>query len=65
MSVVPETGRGGVLSAATSLPATSAIGLVLTNHANPIIVAGVFAISMVSFTIVVGYLVRYSLNSRK
>jgi len=58
-------GTGGVLAAATSLPATSAIGLVLANHANPAIVAGIFAVSAISFVVVVGYLVRYAINSRK
>lgn len=58
-------GRGGALGAATMLPATSGLGLVMANHAHPAIVAGVFAISAISFVVVTTYLVRFALNNRK
>jgi hypothetical protein len=60
-----DYGRGGVLGAATALPATSTLGLVMANHANPMIVAGVFAVSVLSFSIACTYMIRFALNSRK
>lgn len=55
-------GGGGVLAAATTLPATSAAGLILANHAHPAIIAGLFAVSVTSLAVVVTYLVRYIAN---
>lgn len=59
-----ESGRGGVL-AATTLPATTGAGLMLANTAHPAVVAGIFAVSVASLVVAVGYLVRYVLNKRK
>jgi hypothetical protein len=56
-----DHGRGGILAAATSLPATSA-GLILTNHVHPAVVAALFAISIISFAVSVTYVVRYMRN---
>jgi hypothetical protein len=61
-SFMTDYGRGGVLAAATSLPATSAAGLILANHAHPAIVAGLFAVSVTSLAVVITYLVRYLVN---
>jgi hypothetical protein len=54
-----------VLGAATALPATSGAGILLLNHANPVIVAGLFVVSIVSFIILIGNISRFIINNKR
>lgn len=58
-----DYGRGGILGAASVLPATSGIGLLLLSNANPYIVFGLFLISTVSLVVLVGSISRFIINS--
>lgn len=60
-----DYGRGSVLGAATTLPATSAGVLLLSNGAHPAIVLGFIIISLISTIITISYLFRYLKNRTK
>ena len=60
-----DYGKGQVLSAATALPTTAGAGILLINHANPVIVAGLFMVSAVSFIVLIGTISRFIINSRR
>ena len=51
--------RGGILGAATLLPATSAVGLTWTNHTQPWIIWGFIAVSLVNLGVFSFYFIRY------
>lgn len=57
-----EYGKGSILGAATVLPATSGIGLLLANNANPVIVEGLLIISSISLLVLIGSISRYIVN---
>lgn len=59
-----DYGRGGVLGAASVLPATSAAGLILTNNAHPLVVAGLLVVSALSFIVLLGSITRFLFNKR-
>lgn len=60
-----DYGKGGILSAASVLPATSGIGLFLTNNAHPFAVIGLFMISIISILVSVSAMFRYIRNTIK
>lgn len=59
-----DYGRGGVLGAATILPATSAAGVYLLDKSQTWIIAGFIAVSFASLTLLAGYLCRFIFNRR-
>ena len=59
-----DYGRGGVLGAATVLPATSAAGLLIANNANPIIVGGMLVVCFASLLVSISYVSRFLINRR-
>lgn len=59
-----DYGKGGVLSAATALPATSAAVYVLAEKVNPAIIYGLIAVSVVSLVYLVGSVSRYLANRK-
>ena len=60
-----EYGRGGVLGAATFLPATSAMGLLFIGRINIIVIYGLFLVSILSFIINVAMIFRYIQNRKR
>jgi len=54
--------RGSVLGAATVLPATAAGGMMLFDQGSPLVIAGLFAISLVSLGLLLGHISRYFIN---
>ncbi len=54
-----DYGRGGVLGAATVLPATSAVGLLFASHTYPLIILGFVIISLASLMVLSFYFFRY------
>lgn len=60
-----DYGRGSVLGAATALPATSGAGLLLIGHADPIIVSGLFVVSVASFIVLLASISRYLINTKR
>lgn len=60
-----DYGRGGVLGAATALPATSAMSLVLANNAHPAIVAGLLVINTAGLLVLVGLISRFLINRKR
>lgn len=59
-----DYGRGGVLGAATILPATGIAGLLFLDTTYPIVIAGFIAASCLSLMILLGYISRYLTNRR-
>lgn len=59
-----DYGRGGVLSAATVLPATSGVAYVLAEKVHPVIIYGLIAVSVVSLLYLVGSVSRYLANRK-
>lgn len=57
------TGTGGILGAAL-LPATSSLGLVLINHANPTVVIGLMIVNIVSFVTLLAQISRFAINTK-
>lgn len=53
------------IGSATALPATSGLGLILLNHVHPVIVGGLFVVSLVSFIIMIGNISRFIINYRR
>ncbi|HMS22677.1 MAG TPA: hypothetical protein PKA38_02825 [Candidatus Levybacteria bacterium] len=60
-----DYGRGSVLGAATSLPATTAGGILLANNADPILVGALFTVSFVSLIVLMGSITRFLINSNR
>ena len=59
-----DYGRGGVLSAATILPATSAATFLLVEKASPVIIYGLIAVNMISLLYLVAAILRYAINRK-
>ncbi|RJR28807.1 hypothetical protein C4564_04500 [Candidatus Microgenomates bacterium] len=57
-----DYGRGGVLGAASLLPATSAADILLVGNANTAIVAGLLVVTTISFLVTTAYICRYLFN---
>ncbi|HVZ58817.1 MAG TPA: hypothetical protein VG935_03645 [Patescibacteria group bacterium] len=58
-----DYGKGAILGAANILPATTGAGLLLLNNTSPVIVAGLFLVSLVSLVVLVGTISRFIINS--
>ena len=59
-----DYGKGGIITA-TSLPATGALSLLLSNNAHPAIVWGLFIVSFLSFVVLVASVSRFFINYRR
>lgn len=57
-----DYGKGNILGAATTLPATSALGLLLHNNNHPVLLGGYFIISAICLIILLGQTSRYLIN---
>ncbi len=57
-----DYGRGGVMGAATVLPATTAATFLLAEKAHPLIVYGLLAISIVSLVYLIASAIRFLAN---
>ena len=60
-----DYGRGGVLGAATVLPATTAATFFFAEKAHPYIIYGLIAVSAISFVYLTAQISRYLLNRKK
>jgi hypothetical protein len=58
-----DYGRGAVLADATVLPATAAAGFFLADG-NPIVLAGLFIVGLISLVNLVAYISRYFSNKK-
>lgn len=58
-----DYGKGAVLSSVSVLPATSA-GLLFADRVNPLILAGLIAVSVFSLVTLVAYISRYLINKK-
>jgi hypothetical protein len=59
-----DYGKGAVLAAATSLPATAAFGIALLDNIHPAIVTGFIIVNVIWFVLVVASISRYLVNRR-
>ena len=57
-----DYGKGSVLGAAVTLPATSGVIMYYAGSMNPWITAGFIFINLVAFVILVGFVSRYLTN---
>lgn len=59
-----DYGRGDVLGAATSLPATAAAGLLVMDSTHPLIIIGFIGVTCISLIFLAAYISRYLINRR-
>jgi hypothetical protein len=59
-----DYGKGAVLGAATTLPATSAAGYFLLNGSHPVIVIGMIAVGAISLVTTTAYMTRFLVNRK-
>ncbi len=57
-----DYGKGGVLGLATTLPATSALGLAVVERVHPMVIISIAVITLLSLLITLSYIVRYLAN---
>ncbi|MCL4367120.1 hypothetical protein M1563_03035 [Patescibacteria group bacterium] len=55
---------GGVLGAAIYLPATSAMGLLLTDSSNPVVLFGFLGLCIVTLITTSAHIARFVINSK-
>lgn len=60
-----DYGKGNILGAATVLPATSALGLLLRDNIHPVILVGLFVISLTCLIMVLTQSCRYLINLKR
>ena len=58
-----DYGRGAILGAATALPATSGVGLLLLNNTHPAIVLGLLIVSTGSLIVLLESITRFIINT--
>lgn len=59
-----DYGKGGILGTATTLPATSALGLAFIDKLHPVLLVSFMVITLVSLIITFGYITRYLTNKQ-
>lgn len=59
-----DYGRGSVLGTVTTLPATSAVGLMLAGNVHPAITAGFVVVMSLSLVVLVASVSRYLINRK-
>ncbi|MCA9389903.1 hypothetical protein KC571_00710 [candidate division WWE3 bacterium] len=57
--------QGAVIGAATTLPATTAAGLIMLNRANAWIIAGLLLLTGVNLVLSAAMISRYLINKRR
>jgi hypothetical protein len=58
-----DYGKGAILGA-TTLPATSALGIALVDKLHPVMVVAFFAINLLMFVILISHISRFFVNNR-
>ncbi len=57
-----DYGKGNILGAATALPATSALGILLSHNNHPALLTGYFIVSAICLVILLAQISRYLIN---
>jgi hypothetical protein len=59
-----DYGKGAVLGAATTLPATSAVGFLMMDGSHPYLVIGMIIVAAIALLSTSAYLTRYMVNRK-